>query len=332
MSASRPAVRPLAVALAALLLAAAAPALAAEDAVDPDAARLRLALDALDDDASLADLAGVERLKARQALEAFEAARPRERDAAFYVARVRAEAARLAAEAALAERQVLELERERDRLLLAASRREVERARREAERLRLQSLVAAEEAERVREFAEAETFARTEAEAAATRSAAEAEQARRVAAAREREAALAREEAELAAQVVADAIGESAPMPPIARDARGEVITLAGDAFSSGSATLTAGARASLRRVAEHLRGTQGRVLVEGHTDSQGQAAANQALSQRRADAVRAALVDAGVDASRLAASGKGATTPVADNGSAEGRARNRRVEIIIGG
>ena len=69
---------------------------------------------------------------------------------------------------------------------------------------------------------------------------------------------------------------------------------------------------------------------IEGHTDSQGGEAANQALSQRRAEAVMRVLAEAGVDSGRLRATGKGESSPVADNGSAAGRARNRRVEIII--
>lgn len=72
------------------------------------------------------------------------------------------------------------------------------------------------------------------------------------------------------------------------------------------------------------------KVLVEGHTDSTGGQALNQRLSQARAEAVVKALVDRGVEASRLAAKGFGPSRPIASNDTAEGREANRRVEISI--
>ena len=73
-----------------------------------------------------------------------------------------------------------------------------------------------------------------------------------------------------------------------------------------------------------------GAVQVVGHTDSQGDDAANQSLSERRAQQVRASLVAAGLERSRVTAQGMGKRQPVADNASASGRARNRRVEIVV--
>ena len=71
-------------------------------------------------------------------------------------------------------------------------------------------------------------------------------------------------------------------------------------------------------------------MVVEGHTDSQGSASSNQDLSQRRAEAVRDYLVSRGIAGDRLTAQGFGPSRPIADNGTAEGRANNRRVEIVI--
>ena len=71
-------------------------------------------------------------------------------------------------------------------------------------------------------------------------------------------------------------------------------------------------------------------MTIEGHTDSQGQRQYNMDLGQKRADAVKAQLVARGVAADRIKSVGVGPDRPIADNKSAEGRANNRRVEIIV--
>lgn len=72
------------------------------------------------------------------------------------------------------------------------------------------------------------------------------------------------------------------------------------------------------------------KMVVEGHTDSQGSAASNQDLSQRRAQSVRDYLVSRGIAGDRVTSQGFGPTRAIADNASAEGRANNRRVEIVV--
>ena len=72
-------------------------------------------------------------------------------------------------------------------------------------------------------------------------------------------------------------------------------------------------------------------VSVEGYTDAQGSTEQNQHLSQKRAQAVADQLIARGVDKSRVSVSGKGESAPVADNDTADGRANNRRVEIVLG-
>ena len=308
------------------LLLAAGLALSGPAAADTDhdqaVARLAAELRDLEADPSLGGLARLERLQARQAIADARDARRRDREHKLGLAGVRLETARLAAEAELLAGQAEQLDRERDQIMLEASRREAERARRESERLRLQAMAREESIQR--ELEQAETMRLAEVEAAE----AETAQARKLAAARAREAELARKEAELAAAIAADDITDASP-PPLSREGGREVYTLGGEAFGSGSASLTAPAQASLRALAG-LIGGSGTVRIEGHTDSQGGEAANQALSQRRAEAVMRVLVEAGVESGRLRATGKGESSPVADNGSAAGRARNRRVEIII--
>jgi outer membrane protein OmpA-like peptidoglycan-associated protein len=86
-----------------------------------------------------------------------------------------------------------------------------------------------------------------------------------------------------------------------------------------------------LQQLAQSIRQYPGTVVqVEGHTDSTGAAAYNQTLSENRANAVGSYLIQRGVEANRLVAVGYGMTRPIADNGSAGGRAQNRRVEVLI--
>lgn len=277
-------------------------------------------LQALAADPRLNGFAALERLQAQQAIDAVLAARSRDRAEAEALAERRVQAAEAAAWAQAVERDAERLEREARDLQLEATRREAAEARAEADRLRLEAQVRAEEAERLRQQALAEEQARQQAEQALQ--GATTQQAARLGAAREKELALAREEAELVA---------GAKLPPVRRTERGEVFTLAGDAFASGQSTLTGGAAASLKALGTYIDLAQAAsVRIEGHTDAQGEAQANLALSRRRADAVRRALVDAGVAAARIEAEGRGAAQPVADNATATGRAKNRRVEIVV--
>ena len=302
---------------AVLVLGLHASPLHAASADEHEAAVARLAgeLAELDGDPSLADLGLAARMQARAAIDAAREARRRDRDHTVLVAELRIRAARAAAQAGLLEGQSTQLDRERDEILLESSRREAEAARREATRLRLQAMAREELAER-----QAAQEAATQA-AELERASAETAQARKLAEARSREA-------ELAAAIAADEIVDASP-PPMRRDGGRDIYTLDGAAFGSGSAALTAPAQASLRELAARLRGGDGRISVEGHTDGQGEADANLALSRRRAEAVRRALEDAGLPAARLEATGWGEARPVADDATADGRARNRRVEII---
>jgi len=101
--------------------------------------------------------------------------------------------------------------------------------------------------------------------------------------------------------------------------------------FATDSATLRSDLTADLRAVANSLlRYPNSRIEVIGHTDNTGSAAYNQDLSQRRAVSVSGVLRDSGVPGGRLSAYGRGEDVPVASNLTPEGRAQNRRVEIII--
>lgn len=112
---------------------------------------------------------------------------------------------------------------------------------------------------------------------------------------------------------------------------RGLVITLGDVLFDTNKSELRSGARHTIDRLAAFLAEYPKRnVLIEGFTDSTGGVEYNQRLSERRAEAVRNLLAAQGIDHRRLMTRGYGVEYPVAGNETAEGRQRNRRVEVII--
>lgn len=136
----------------------------------------------------------------------------------------------------------------------------------------------------------------------------------------------------LAEARAADAMAALAKLAAVKEETRGLVITLSGSVlFRTDEATLLPDAQTRLGQVADALLATKEHsVIVEGHTDSMGSDEHNQDLSQRRAETVRAFLIERGYAAARVRAVGIGEARPIADNATAEGRANNRRVEIVI--
>ena len=112
---------------------------------------------------------------------------------------------------------------------------------------------------------------------------------------------------------------------------RGMVITLGDVLFNPGQAQLKSASMRSIHKLVDFLKQyPQRKVLVEGYTDSKGSASHNQKLSERRASAVRTALVDNGIDEDRITTRGYGKAFPVADNDTPSNRQMNRRVEITL--
>ena len=113
-----------------------------------------------------------------------------------------------------------------------------------------------------------------------------------------------------------------------------EKVSFAADAFFDfDKATLKPEGKAKLDELTTQLGGINLEVIIAvGHTDSVGTDAYNQKLSVRRADAVKAYLVAKGVESNRVYTEGKGEKQPIASNATAEGRAKNRRVEIEVVG
>ena len=243
--------------------------------------------------------------KARDLLAAAETAQAskkyREREPAPRLAREAVQAAEDARRDGVEARAVAEARAKREAAADAARATAEEQARREAEQARRESEFALEESQR-----QAELDAREAAEQAA---AAEAAKAR----------------AEFAARL-------NRALPTRVTD-RGVVAEIAGVQFATGAATLNPEAREALARFSG-IVGTypELRFKIEGHTDTTGSAQTNKDLSLARAITVRDYLVGQGADSSAIEVEGLGPDQPVADNATAEGRARNRRVEIVLTG
>lgn len=248
-------------------------------------------------------------VKARDLLTAAETAQAskkyREREPAPRLAREAVQAAEDARRDGVEARAVAEARAKREAAAAAAAdaarAAAEERARREAEQARRQAELVLEESQR-----QAEQAAREAAEQAA---AAEAAKAR----------------AEFAARL-------NRALPTRVTD-RGVVAEIAGVQFATGAATLNPEAREALARFSG-IVGTypELRFKIEGHTDTTGSAETNKNLSLERAITVRDYLIGQGADASAIEVEGLGPDQPVADNATAEGRARNRRVEIVLTG
>ena len=222
-------------------------------------------------------------------------ARAARSEAARELAEARAAAAEAEAGTARAAALQAEVQRQEAALAAAAARAERAAAAEEAREARMRSEMAMEEAR----------------EARAGESAAEA----RAAAAEARNEELMAKLADL----------EARPTE------RGTVLTLAGVLFDVDKATLKPGGERMVKKIADFLVANEERqIRVEGFTDSTGPDSYNQDLSERRANAVRAELMEQGVDASRINAVGYGEQYPVATNDTTAGRQQNRRVEVII--
>lgn len=260
-------------------------------------------------DAQVVRNAPVELRKAQQALEKAEAALRADDDSSdiehyAYLAKRRTEVAIQTEKLARAERAFADASMQRDSILIDARTRDAETQRALAEKARTEAEAQRGQAEAARKLAE-------ERQAAARASKALAESAR----------------------ARAKTLEEQLDELKAKQTERGMVLTLGDVLFDTGRATLNPGAARAIDQLATFLKENPVRTIeVEGYTDSVGSEQMNQTLSERRANAVKNALMDRGIESNRIAARGFGEGNPVASNATAAGRQQNRRVEIVISG
>lgn len=320
----------------AFALAAATMLLMAGCATSPPAPgvldNLRADLAALEENTELTELAPQALADARSAVRraAAEDLSEEERSQRVWMANKQLEIARAKAFTERARRNIDTIDRRRTQLLLRASRLEARQARQVAENALLDSIATQEEMRRARARASRSEEERDQASQRERQAREEAEQARRVAEAQSAEVELARREAELAS-AQAQSLQRRLEYMEYRQTDRGVVVTLGDVLFEVGEADLLASATQSLDDVIDLLESEPDKdIRIEGHTDSTGPSELNLRLSRERAEAVRDALVERGIDPNRLNAVGMGEDFPIATNETAEGRASNRRVDVIV--
>lgn len=294
--------------------------------------RVRGELDELKSNPELAGYAPLAVGEAERALRKAELASGDDlyRSYLVYMADRRIQIARTMAEREQHEQVLDGLKKQNSEMLIQASQLEADQARMDAEQARLLVATTTEDAERARQEKLEAQEKQAESARAAQLSAEEAGQARRLAESRASEAEYARLEADLASQQVTTLTRQLENLQ-LRETESGVVVTLGDVLFASGQAQLVEGGRSSLEEVVGLLQTEPGKkIRVEGHTDSLGEAEANLLLSEQRAQAVLEALVSMGVASDRISALGMGEDFPIASNEDEDGRARNRRVDVIL--
>ncbi len=309
----------------ALLPLAVLAACASAPATNARVEEARSSLRAAQADPKLTDLSGGELRLATEALAAADAAVAQREDTAAidhlaYLAQQRVALLREAGNRRAAEAAVASANKERDELRLAARTREVSVAQNNAAASQLDAMVAQRRAESAQRDAQMSQRSAEEALRASMAAKRETELAQQQTGDAERRAAA------LQAQLAAQLNELNAK-----KTDRGMVVTIGDVLFDTNQSEIKSGGLRSMDKLVAFLQEyPQRRAVIEGFTDSVGSDELNQALSTRRAEAVRAALVGMGVSSDRLIAKGYGEGFPVAGNDSPGGRQLNRRVEIVL--
>ena len=273
-----------------------------------------------------------EKQRAKKSVEALinNKVKRKDRELAVYLARHNIAYARLVAESQWIEQQIVLEQKKAHDFEVSISKTEAQIARNDAEMARIMLIAQQEEAQRADQRAdEAELVAQNSINQAELLKN-ETQAAKRYAEARAREADLAKQEAQLAMEE-ADSLRKMLNSIGSEKTDKGLMMTLSDFVFDSGKATIKKDAIDNFSKVIEFINTyPQRRIRIEGHTDSSGSNQLNLKLSQLRAAAVKELLVTNGIQTSMIEAVGMGEDFPIAENTSSAGKAKNRRVEIII--
>lgn len=288
---------------------------AADSTAMETVSQLTLTLDALDRESLPSNVAALERMQARQAIERISSVRSRDIPDAIDEATVLTQIADFAVKAEQLQAQLVQLDREHDGILVEASRRDASLARKEAEQLRLKVLAFEEEQEQVQQETELPSQQAKVSNSPTTR----------VSDARAKELALQRLEEEISAQMLAkpDSMLKSKTVAGLTR------YILSATAFEPGTSTLTASAKTALMQLAKKLKTNGKPIHIEAYTDAAGSEPENVLFTQKRADAVAAQFKSGGISSKKINAKGMGSSKSIANNQSKTGRALNRRIEIF---
>lgn len=291
---------------------------------------LRIEFDNFITEAKYKPYAKAEKQSAKATIEALYNQRGKVKEHAVYMARHALIKAKMMAEAEYLDQQLIEEEQTLTALNLEILKTEAAVARMEADRAQLQLSLQAEEVERERIEKQRALELASKIADQAEMTQAELDAANAYGEAQKKVADLAKQEADLAFEEI-DALRRQLESLAARETVDGLVMTLGDFVFDSASANIKQTAVDNFTKVLEFIDGYPNRnIRIEGHTDSSGSDSFNLNLSQKRADAVKVLLVDYGIDAARIEAVGMGESMPVADNNTESGKAKNRRVDIII--
>lgn len=305
--------------------------------LDATAAKENLALEALRiefetfaQEARYKPFAKAEKQTAKQRIEELYNKKGKVKEHAVFMARHALTVAKMSAEKQYLQTEIDKQDQRLEALNIDTLKTEAQVARLQADRAKLMLNLQAEEVARVEaEKQQAMQLAQQQAQQV-EKTQADLKQAQAYAKQQEKVASLAKQEADLAFEEI-DSLRKRLESLATRETEEGLVITLGDFVFDSGSANIKQAAIENFGKVTDFMDDYPNRqIRIEGHTDSSGSDALNMKLSKQRASAVKQLLVNYGIKASRMTAVGMGESAPIASNKTKAGKAKNRRVEIIM--
>ncbi len=278
------------------------------------------------------DFAKSEKQIAKKSVEALinNKVKRKYREQALYQAKHNIAFARLVAEEQWIQNEISQENIKAQQLEVAISKTQAELARHDAELARMMLIAQQEEAQRAYERANQAELLAKNSQNEAELSKQETQAAKAYAQAQAEEAELAKQEAELANEE-AQSLRRKLNSIATEKTDKGLMMTLGDFVFDSGKSTIKKEAVDNFSKVVSFINTYPNKkVRIEGHTDSSGSNELNLQLSQQRADAVKSLLIKNGIATKMINAVGMGEELPVAENTTKAGKAKNRRVEIII--